>query len=264
MARVFTLSSGSSGNCAYIGDAKSGILVDMGKSFLRVKEDLEKNDMSLENVEAVVITHEHSDHIKGLETLCKKTDIPVYATEKTAEKLSLQSEIIEKNLHIIKSCEQKELQNTKFTLFNVHHDAVDTVGVRVVTADNRRVVLSTDTGHIDDGIFEYLKDADLNIIESNYDSNMLMCNVSYPFLLRRRIASNNGHLSNADCAKTVLELLKGGNRRFVLAHLSEQNNTPEIAFETVRLCLDEAGYVLDKDFELSVAPRAEMSKMMVF
>lgn len=264
MARVFTLQSGSSGNCTFVGDAQSGILVDIGLSFSKTKVGLENAGMSLEQVEALLITHEHIDHIKGLEVFCKKTEIPVYATEKTAEKLLFHAPSVEKNLHIIEKETVYNLGRTSFSAFEVYHDAVDAVGYRITTADGRKVVYSTDAGHIDDALYSNLVDADLNVIEANYDEGMLMCNAAYPFLLRQRISGGCGHISNNDCARTVVELVKGGNRRFLLAHLSEQNNTPEIAFEAVKLALSCAGFEMGVDYELDIAPRYQTSRMLIF
>lgn len=264
MARVFTLASGSSGNSCFIGDAVSGVLVDIGLSFSKTKAALEEAGLSLENVEALLITHEHSDHIKGLQVFCKHTDIPVYATDKTAEKLILTCPEAEKNIHIIEKHAPVCLGRTSFYAFSVYHDAADAVGFRVTTADNRTVVYSTDVGHVDDSVFEHIVKADMNIIEANYDDGMLMCNIAYPFLLKQRISGACGHLSNNDCAKTVLELIKKGNRRFVLAHLSEQNNTPQVAFETIKCALTQSGLKIGVDFQLEVAPRHTNSRMLIF
>ena len=264
MARVFTLSSGSSGNCAFVGDATSGILVDIGISFLKAKTALEEMKMSFDYVEAVLITHEHSDHIKGLATFCKKTDIPVYASQKTADYLLEHTPECEKNLHIIEPDSPVKLERTSFLAFRVYHDAQDAMGYRITTADNREIVYCTDIGHMDENILSHIQSADLNIIEANYDDGMLMCNPTYPFLLKRRISGECGHLSNRDCAKAVTELYKRGCRRFVLAHLSEQNNSPDVAYETVKLALTENGLEEGKDYELSVAPRFDTSRMLIF
>jgi len=264
MARVFTLSSGSSGNSSFIGDAKSGILVDIGLSFSKIKAGLSSCGFSLQNIEALVITHEHSDHIKGLEVFCKKTDIPVYATEKTVKQLLSVCPSAEKNIHILEKGKKYSLERNSFYAFSVYHDAADAVGYRITTGDGRQIVYSTDIGHVDDEILEHIKNADLNIIEANYDDGMLMCNVSYPFLLKKRISGENGHLSNNDCAKTVQTLVKSGCRRFLLAHLSEQNNAPKVAYETVKLSLTNMGLEIDRDYELNVAPRHENSRMLIF
>lgn len=264
MARVFTLSSGSSGNCAYIGDAQSGILVDIGLSFSKIKAALQEAKMSIESVEALLITHEHSDHIKGLATFCKKTDIPVFAAPKTAEYLLEHIPECEKNLHIVNLDQENNLDRTSFSAFRVYHDAQDAVGYRITTADKRVVVYCTDIGHMDETVLLHIERADLNIIEANYDEGMLMCNPAYPFLLKRRISGDFGHLSNKDCAKTVTELYSRGCRRFVLAHLSEQNNTPEIAYEAVKLALEKMGLNEGVDFELDVAPRFDVSRMLIF
>ena len=264
MARVFTLASGSSGNSTYIGDIKSGVLVDIGLSFSKIKEGLENEGLSIQNIEALLITPEHSDHIKGLEVFCKKTDIPVYTTDKTAQKLISSLPNVQKNIHIIEKEKEYTVGRNTFYAFEVFHDAADAVGYRVTTADKRRVVYSTDTGHISEDTVRHIENADLNIIEANYDDSMLMCNISYPFLLKKRISGECGHLSNNDCAKTVVLLSEKGCKRFLLAHLSEQNNSPLVAFETVKLALTEKGLEIDKDYELSVAPRHENSRMLIF
>ena len=233
-------------------------------SFSKIKTAFEDAQMPLDCVEAVLITHEHSDHIKGLEIFSKHTDVPVFASQKTAQKLISSCPSVEKNVHILEKEKVYTLKHTEFSAFSVYHDAVDTVGYRVKTADSRCVVYSTDVGHIDDCVISNIQNADLNIIEANYDDGMLMCNVSYPFLLRQRISGPNGHLSNADCAKTVAKLTHLGGKRFLLAHLSEQNNTPEIAFQAVKLALEQDGFEINSDYELYVAPRFEMSRMLIF
>ncbi len=264
MARVFTLSSGSSGNSAFVGDAKSGILIDIGISFSKVKNALEGQGMSLECIEALLITHEHSDHIKGLSSFCKKTDIPVYASQKTADYLSEHIPECKKNLHIIEADKDYQLSRTSFSAFSVYHDAREALGYRITTADNREVVYCTDIGHMDEKVLSHIERADLNIIEANYDENMLMCNSAYPFLLKRRISGDCGHLSNKECAETVTELYHRGCRRFVLAHLSEQNNSPDVAIETVKLALLNMNLKEGVDFELYVAPRFDVSRMLIF
>lgn len=263
MARVLTLGSGSSGNCVYIGDAQSGILIDAGISFLRIRTALEEYEISLDSINALLITHEHSDHIKGLATFCKKTDIPVYASPKTAEYLLENIPECQKNLHTIEPFAPHKEGETEFYAFPVYHDAKDAMGYRVTTPDNRCVVYCTDVGHMDEALFEHLKSADLNIIEANYDEGMLMCNASYPFLLKRRISGDYGHLSNKDCADTVSELYKSGCRRFVLAHLSRENNTPDVAAQAVKCELDKLDLTENIDYELSVALR-ETARMLIF
>ena len=264
VARVFTVLSGSNGNCTYIGDAKSGILIDIGVSFSKLKNALEENGIDLNNIEALFITHEHSDHIKGLSVFLKKTEIPVFASFKTAEWIEINFPELVRKINVINCYEPQILKRMSVTPFSVYHDSVDAVGFRVVTGDNRTVVYSTDVGHIDDEIFSFIENADLNIIEANYDDGMLMCNASYSFLLKKRISGSCGHLSNKCCAETVARLYEKGNRRFLLAHLSEQNNTPQIAYETVKAKLDSMGLVEDVDYSLCVAPRLENSRMLIF
>lgn len=263
MARVLSLGSGSSGNCFFVGDAQSGVLIDAGISFKAIKTALEQYDISLERISALLITHEHSDHIKGLSTFCKKTNIPIYASKETAEYISEHIPESDGKLHSLELKTSIVEGKTEFYAFSVYHDSRNAVGYRIKTPDNRCVVYSTDVGHIDDSVFENLTDADLNIIEANYDDGMLMCNVSYPFLLKKRISGDYGHLSNKDCAGTVCSLYKTGCRRFLLAHLSHENNTPDVALETVKNALSGEGLNENIDYEISTAPRYE-ARMLIF
>lgn len=263
MARVLSLGSGSSGNCFFVGDANSGVLIDAGISFKSIKTALEEYDVPLESISAVLITHEHSDHVKGLSTLFKKTDVPVYASKETVEYILEHIPQSEGKIHSLELKTSLKAGETEFYAFSVYHDSRNAVGYRIKTPDNRCVVYSTDVGHIDDDIFKNLTSADLNIIEANYDEGMLMCNVSYPFLLKKRISGDYGHLSNNDCAKTVCRLIKSGCRRFVLAHLSRENNTPDVALETVKNALDGEGLNQNVDYEICVAPREE-ARMLIF
>ena len=264
MARVFTLSSGSDGNCTFVGDGNYAVLIDVGISFSKVKKALENYNIELSHIKALLITHEHSDHIKGICTFCKKTDIPIIASPKTVEYIIMQYPELEDRISAENIGKEFFADKMSVTPFSVSHDAKEAVGYRIKTADNRTVAYSTDTGVVTDDMFSYIKDADLNIIEANYDEGMLACNISYPFLLKQRISGEFGHLSNLQCAQTVLRLIENGNKRFVLAHLSHQNNTPEVALSAVKAKLIENGFVENVDFEINVAPRLETSRMLIF
>ena len=264
MARVFTLSSGSDGNCTFVGDGECAVLIDVGISFSKIKKAFEEYNIDWENIKALFITHEHTDHIKGLLTFCKKTDIPVYASPSTAEYIIMQHPELEGRINAVNIGKELKIDKMSVVTFSVSHDAKEAVGYRITTADNRAVVYSTDTGIVDDEMLAYIKDADLNIIEANYDEGMLSCNPTYPFLLKQRISGEYGHLSNLQCAQTVLTLAKCGSKRFMLAHLSHQNNTPEVAMSAVRAKLLENGFAENIDFEIHVAPRFEASRMLIF
>ena len=157
MARVFTLSSGSDGNCAYIGDAKSGILIDLGISLKKLKAQLDEYDMSLQNIESVLLTHEHSDHIKGLTTFIKQTDIPIYASKKTTEYINEHNpETIGRITSLEENVDYK-LERTCFKAYRVYHDSVEACGYKIKTADDRVVSYATDTGHFDEDLFNNIK-----------------------------------------------------------------------------------------------------------
>lgn len=261
MARIYPLFSSSKGNSYFVGNEKCGILIDCGVSFKRLSYALEINRLPLSAIQAIFITHEHSDHVSGLKILTQKTGVPVYSKKKTIRKLCDNDKISPKSPVIemkgIISCADMEIEN-----FNISHDAVEPCGYKIHTYDDKYCAICTDTGCITSEIAKALIGCKMVLIESNYDENMLIAG-NYPLYLKRRILSSKGHLSNNDCALQVEKLLNHGTTHIVLGHLSQENNTPSCAFNTVRSFLDKK-FVFNKDYLMGVAPKETMGGAVIF
>lgn len=248
MARIYPLFSSSKGNSTYIGTKSEGILIDDGVSFSRLKKAMELNGLSLDAIRAVFITHEHSDHTKGLAVLTKKIKVPVFAQSLTLEYLC-GSGMINGECYELK--EGEEVCGMNVRCFNTPHDTRESCGYRIEFPDGRSAAVCTDLGKVTDTVSSALLGTDCVLLEANYDIEMLR-NGDYPYYLKTRIFSNNGHLSNADSGAFAAQLLRSGTTRLILGHLSQDNNTPAIAEETVVSCLN--GFARNADYTLSVAP----------
>lgn len=248
--------SSSKGNSTYIGNANGGILVDAGVSFSRIAESLKREDIPLCSINAILITHEHSDHVKGLKSLLKKCKIPVIASRGTIYALEFHK-IIDNNTEriYIDETENYQISDFKICRFATSHDTVGSSGYVIDISDGQRVAVCTDLGIVTDEVYNSLKGADLVMLESNHDPVMLRLG-PYPPELKIRIGGDKGHLSNAVSAELIGRLFKSGSKRFVLAHLSENNNTPEKAESATRAALCDAG-ADDTDYILYVAPEKE-------
>lgn len=254
MARFCTLFSGSSGNSYYIGSEQSGILIDAGRTAKQMDAMLENCKIKAESIRAIFVTHEHSDHIKGLRVFASRHHLPVFASEGTLSELEVHNCLSDKyEANVIGNCGM-ECAGLYIKPFHTSHDCAESVGYRIHTHDDRTAVVSTDLGFISDEVKQELAGADLIVLESNHDVGMLQ-NGPYPYPLKRRILSKLGHLSNHDCASELCELASKGTARFVLAHLSSENNTPELAYQTSLCALTLSGREKDIDFKLYVAPK---------
>ncbi len=259
MARVYPLFSSSSGNSCFIGSPSGGILIDAGLNCKRLTAALAQNEISADAVKAIFITHDHSDHISSLKVFTKAHKVPVYAAPKTMDWLI-------KNGHISSTGEGCEvgqeciIDDYSVTSFHTPHDAVESVGYKIITPDGKKMCVCTDLGHITDDVHSCLNGSDLVLLESNYDERMLRTG-SYPYYLKQRIASANGHLSNINSAKEVRQLIESGTTRIILGHLSRENNTPQIAENTLMRELG-ADVSRNKDYLLYIAP-IETSSMVV-
>lgn len=251
MARVYPLFSSSKGNSTFIGTPQSGILIDVGVTCKKLVEALNYNGIELEAIKAVFITHEHSDHIKGLSVFTKKTKVPVFAQEKTLKYLCDKNCVCkESNLYII-SDKPVDLGDMQIHSFPTPHDTEQSCGYVIKLNDGKKITVCTDLGEVTPIVNENLLGSDLVLIESNYDEIMLK-NGPYPYFLKNRISSGYGHLSNSDCAKQVKKLVKNGTTRIILGHLSQENNTPLAAENEILNYLTE--FERDKDYILKVAP----------
>lgn len=263
MSRIIPFCSSSKGNSVYIGSRRSGVLVDAGCSYKRLREYMNINNVDLDSVKAILVTHEHSDHIKGLYQLTKQTGIPVYTSAGTAAEI-IRSGCISCNSEIFDVSELSHAPvDFLIKAFPTSHDSAESVGFTFENErDGYKIGYCTDTGTITDIIRKNLDGADLIFLESNYEPALLRGNVKYPFPLKSRIASELGHLSNPDCAAFLEHLVSRGTTRIILGHLSEENNTPEYAFNNTAEILSASGMKAGIDYTLDVAPVSSVGKVM--
>ncbi len=259
---VTSLCSSSKANSTYIEHGGEGILVDAGCSYKALREGLAKIDRSIENVKAVFITHEHSDHISGLMQLTKNTDIPVYASEGTLMRIVGEKKVFsEKNLHNI-----SEIHNAPVSFavngFHTPHDSAESVGYTMDTGSVKAAVC-TDIGHITEEVRANLLGCRFVLLESNYDPILLTRNLKYPPVLKERIRSDRGHLSNSASGVFARELIKSGTVSLLLGHLSQENNTPEIAYSSMVDSLLAIGAEVNRDFLLDIAAVTGNSRRIV-
>ena len=251
MAVVQTLYSGSSGNCTLIRDSGTALLVDMGKSCKETVTALLAAGVSHSELSGILLTHEHSDHIAGLGVFLKRHPVPLFGPSAVLEYLYVNKLVPECDLVEIEPHTDLMLGGVTFTAFRTSHDSHDCYGYRFLFDDGRSAAIATDLGHVSEQVMNQLSGCDLVGLESNYDKGMLRYG-PYPAYLKRRIASKNGHLSNDDCAETFAKLALKGAGKFILMHLSEENNAPDVALTTCLSALENCGA---EGSVVEVAPR---------
>lgn len=254
MTTFQTFASGSSGNAALLSSGGTHLLLDMGISCRRVCQALNKLGLRPEELAGVLITHEHSDHISGLATYIKKYRTPIFCTPGTARQLAYRIAGIEDLLRPVPLGERMALDGVEVEFLPTSHDCRESAAFRIDTVSGSLGFL-TDTGYIPEGTGRRLLGAELLVLESNHDVDMLRAG-PYPYPLKKRILGEFGHLSNAAAAEYAVKSVRAGTRRILLAHLSHENNTPGRALETVGGALAEAGL----DVPLTAAPRDVMSE----
>lgn len=252
MSRICPLFSGSAGNCTYIGTQNGGILIDAGGSLKGIKSALELAGGSLEEIRAVAVTHEHSDHIKGLKTLLNKTNARLLASKKTLEALAAEDKIPADTEIAEVSDEPTDINGIIISRFATSHDCEGSSGYTFDLPDGKRAAVCTDLGVVTDEVRNTLYGCDTVLLESNHDVDMLKKG-PYPPLLKIRIMSDKGHLSNNACSAELCGLLENGTVRFILGHLSQKNNTPLLARTGAEAALMDIGAQNGRDFLLSVA-----------
>ena len=240
--RFMSLSSGSCGNCYYLGTDKGGIGIDAGVSLRRLKKVLQEYDLTFDSFSAVLETHDHLDLIRHLGSFCKRLGKPVYTTETIHGALArhtFTAPTIAPCRRILSEGEWNEVAGMKVRYFVVPHDATQTVGY-AIEADGRRFVIMTDVGRMTDEAGEFARGADTVVVESNYDMDMLMSG-PYTYELKMRIVQGCGHLSNDECASAIKRFWHPGLRNIFLCHLSENNNTHDLAYRCSEEALREIG-----------------------
>jgi len=258
------MASGSSGNCIYIGTEATHLLVDVGISCKKTVEGLNQLGLTGRDIDGILITHEHADHINGLGVLCRKFDIPIYATKGTIaaiKKVGSLGEIDDALFHEVREDEKFILKDITVNPMKISHDAAQPVAYRFLYG-KKRMAVATDFGTFNDYTVESLKGMDVLLIEANHDINMLQVG-PYPYRLKQRILGNKGHLSNELSGRLLSRLLHDHLKTVFLGHLSKENNLAELAYETVRLEISMADnpYKPD-DFPIYVAKRSELSQLV--
>jgi len=233
--KMCALASGSSGNCFYISNGKNSILVDAGISAKQIKERLDKIGADAENIDAIFITHEHSDHTKGADVFARTFGTKIYATKKTINQKYLCSE--PKLIKEIKNNGETKVGEMIIEAFSKSHEAIDPVSF-IVTCGKKKVAVITDVGYACKNVIKHVKQADFVFLESNHDEEMLV-NGPYPYFLKKWIKSDTGHLSNKQAGLCILEHASPKLKGVILSHLSKTNNTPETAMETFNSFMKE-------------------------
>lgn len=260
--RLCSIASGSSGNCIYIGSEATHLLVDAGISGKRVEEGLKSLQLTGRDVDGILITHEHSDHISGLGVLSRKYEIPIYATKGTIEAILKCKNAPDKELfHEIQADNKFTLKDLTVSPMKISHDASQPVAYRFGYGSSK-VAVCTDLGMFNEYTVECLKGMDALLLEANHDINMLQVG-PYPYYLKQRILGDRGHLSNENTGRLLNKILCDKTKAIMLGHLSKENNLPELAYETVRMeiTMGDCPYKAE-DFKLMVANRNEPSTII--
>lgn len=263
MARFCPLFSGSSGNSMYFASGGCGFLVDIGMSAKKMESALSAIDVDPSSLSGIFITHEHIDHVRGLKVFASRYHMKVFATKGTLEALEEMGQIAPgMDIRPIFSG-GVELDGMEVIPFRTSHDCRESCGYIIHTTDGRVAAVATDLGTVDNTVRNAIRGSDLVVLESNHDVRMLQ-NGRYPYPTKRRILSDTGHLSNETCSMELPELVRSGATRLVLAHLSRENNLPELAIQTSLSELTMAGMRREVDFQLLVAPKENNQGVLLF
>ena len=244
--KIKVLASGSKGNCSLIETASTRFLIDIGITYQRLKKELEKMNLTVDDIDALLLTHAHNDHTSGLKVLLKHTNFKIYANKEIIKELTV--DIDKERIELYDNL--MHLKSTELTIFKTSHDAKGSVGF-LITENNNSLVYITDTGYLNRKYFPLLENKNIYYIESNHDEKMLM-DGPYPYYLKQRILSDEGHLSNETTAKYLKKLVGDATKYIILAHLSEHNNKEELAYEASRVALQDRG-----DIKILVAKQNE-------
>lgn len=262
MARAVPLFSGSKGNSYYIGTSSEGVLIDAGRSCKQIELAMEANGLKMKNIGAVFVTHEHSDHCSALRVLASRYGFDVYASNGTLNALQY-SKKIDAGTNAMLIQNEVAIGNMLVQRVNTSHDSAESCCYRVVTSDGKSALVATDMGVMLPNVRKAAEQSDFVVLESNHDIQMLKTGF-YPFPLKQRILSDKGHLSNDACSDELVNLVKNGTLRLMLGHLSEENNTPNLALSTAVATLERAGMKYKCDYTLDLAPSTVGVKSIIF
>ncbi len=263
--KLLSLASGSNGNCYYLGTTEYGILIDAGIGVRTIRKYLREYGIAIETIIGILVTHDHADHIKSISALGTKMHIPVYTTEAVHHGIS-RSKYCPHQLYQTKRIIEKEkpftIRDIQVTAFEVPHDSIENVGYQI-QVQGRTIVLATDIGHINEPILKFARTANHLIIESNYDEYMLQTG-RYPAILKRRITCGTGHLSNAMTGEFLTHVYHNDLTDIWLCHLSNDNNHPDIAYNTIKTKLHQRGIMVDRHVVLQTLMRGKPSGLKEF
>jgi phosphoribosyl 1,2-cyclic phosphodiesterase len=252
-----SLYSGSSGNSIFVSSDNTKVLIDAGLPGKSVESALQEIGENPREIDGIFITHEHSDHVKGVGVLSRKYDIPIYANQGTWQGMAkIIGNIKEHNIRVTNS-EDICIKDMQISNFKIPHDAAEPTGY-TLRSEGKKVCIATDLGYFTDEVKINITDADLILLESNHDVEMLKFG-PYPYVLKRRVLSDVGHLSNEACGNAIVEIMTDKPKRVILGHLSKTNNYPELAYQTVVNILNENKINIGKDIILSLADRHKPS-----
>ncbi len=258
--KLCSLSSGSGGNAIFVSGEKNKILIDCGISGKRAETELQKIGVSPKQLDGIMITHEHNDHISGVGVMMRKFGIPLYINQKTWERTKpLIGSYEDRKINIIATGESFQIGNLDIKSFSVSHDAAEPVGYTVSEKD-KKISVATDIGVLEKSLFDMLRGSGAIFLEANHDPNMLDMG-PYPLPLKQRIKSETGHLSNEDAGFAVRFLYRMGTEKFLFGHLSRENNYPDIAIKTILNILEEDQIQTDA-MELYLAPDSCLSEVI--
>lgn len=257
-----TIASSSKGNCVYVGSEHTNILIDAGLSGKRIEEGLSALELTGNDIDAIFVTHEHNDHVAGIGVLSRRYDIPVYATEGTWSNMPSTVGKFRRNMErLVYADEMFAFNDLCIKPFNIPHDAKEPVGYSI-SNNNNKITIATDIGHISAQVEENIKGSSLILLESNHDVDMLKAG-DYPYQLKQRILSDFGHLSNDNAGKFLTDVADRMLKYVFLGHLSQENNTPRVAFDTVSNIVTDKGIELGGDFNMWVAPPYGVKRRIV-
>jgi phosphoribosyl 1,2-cyclic phosphodiesterase len=257
--KTCALRSGSSGNSIFIGSGSTRLLVDAGVCCKTIEQSLSEIGEDAANLDGILVTHEHTDHIAGIGVMMRRYKIPVFANQATWRAMhSVIGAVDDKLVRFLKTGGQTIIGDMALSSFATPHDAAESVGFRVETGHGA-VAVFTDVGSLQDNLLQAVTGCQIIFIEANYDHTMLMAG-TYPAMLKYRIVGQYGHLSNDDCATAVCRLLQTGTNHFVLSHISKDNNFPELALQTVNSRLQSFGARPGHDLCVGIAQRYQVSE----
>ena len=264
--KFLSLSSGSSGNCYYLGTNTYGILIDAGIGVRTIKKYLKEYGLALERIRAVFVTHDHADHIKSVGTLGEKYGIPIYATPEIHiginKNYCMTEKLSAKSIHYIHKETPLQLEDFRITAFEVPHDGTDNVGY-CIEVGGKTFSFLTDLGEITPTAAQYICRTNHLVIEANYDEEMLKMG-PYPYHLKQRISSSNGHMCNRDTAEFLANNMNDQLKNIWLCHLSKDNNHPELALKTAEFIFRKKNIIPGKDVQLAVLKRNTPSEFHEF